>query len=144
MKKLTILLYLTLTCCLLACEREMMTSSSECVYEMVDMYIHVEAFISKSSPKEVILKITGFHHNGCVGESQAYHQVDGRTITVWATKYADVGGCYCTDMVEVIDIAIYIGTLEAGAYKVVSRSGEQLLTFHIDNLENMTINECLP
>ena len=94
----------------------------------------VEAFNSATTP-EVILKITGLHDDGCVShtDSLGYHQLDGNTITVWATIYAGVIGCYCTEGVEVISIVMSIGALEAGEYKVVSRSGELLLTFHTDN-----------
>ena len=120
------------------------SSSPDCVYETVDMLsIDVEAFISKSSPKEVILKVMGHHSNGCVSgiESRAYYQVDDRTITVWATKHV-ANSCICTTAVVPIGIAIRIGQLKAGEYKVVSQSGEQLLTFHTDNLGHMTINDC--
>ena len=180
MKKITILLYIALACGLLACERQRIecidphppepffedptptppslvilypnyvTENAEC-YETVDMPIEgVEAFNSITRP-EVILKITGYHSNGCVNgiESRAYHQIDGNTITVWATKHVAVvsnGGCefFCTDEIVPIGFAIYIGTLEAGEYRVVSQSGEQLLTFHTDNLENMTAYDCYP
>ncbi len=184
MKKITILLYITLACCLLACERQITSLlppcenndcisddprwieiedppigpfhppqvvlypnntllSVECVYETVDMPIGgVEAFNSKTT-SEVILKIRGDHHNGCVSPDLAFYEQDGNTITVWATKHVGVE-CVCTDAVVPIGMAIYIGPLGAGEYKVVSQSGEQLLTFHTDNLENMTFNDCYP
>ena len=172
MKKLTLLLYITLACCLFACEREIIDpppfpffedemptppplmilypntvespSGPECVYESVDMDIErVEAFNSTILP-EVILTITGGHHNGnVIGiDSRAYYQVDGRTITVWATKR--VGQCAGPDIVTPIGMALYIGTLETGEYKVVSQSGEQLLTFHTKDLEDITFYNCYP
>ena len=164
MKNITTLLFIALACCLLGCERQMTSppyeigpfpeeptpaprplvilyprnteSSANCVYETVDMLdIGVEAFISKYSPKEVILKVIGGHGDGCVigMKSRAYYKVDGRTITVWATKHVG-SSCICTTALVPIGMAIRIGELKAGEYKVVSKSGEQLLTFHTKNI----------
>ena len=119
---------------------------TERVYGPVDMRIDgVEAFKAKTTP-EVILKISGAHGDGCISgnESRAYYRVDGRTITVWGTKHIALDDGFCTDQAFRIGIALYIGQLEAGAYKVVSQSGYHLLTFHTDNLRNMTFYDCYP
>ncbi len=170
---ISILLFIAFACCLFGCERQMtpllppepptppplvilypksaVGYFTECVFETVDMYITgVEAFNSKTT-SEVILKISGAHGNGCVSgnHSLAYYRVDDRTITVWATKHVATGevlsgGCACPYIVVDIGIAMYVGELEPGEYKVVSQSGEQLLTFHTDNLGNMTAHDCKP
>lgn len=136
MKKITGILFIALACCLFACSEREREREPECVFETVGMPISsVDAFNSVTTP-EVILKITGRHHNGCVSveESRAYYKVDGNTITVWGTMYAGFEVCYCTLAIKEIVIMIDIGVLEPGEYKVVSQSGEQLLTFHTDNL----------
>lgn len=80
---------------MLACERDI-PKSKACPFETVDMDIeHGEAFISKATPKAVILTVIGSHHDTYVS---------------------------------------LIPDLKRVCIKVVSKSGEQLLTFHTKNL----------
>ncbi len=95
MKKITILLYITLVCCLFACERDI-PESKACPFETKD-YLSEVCLIEKITPT-----------------------------------------------VAKLGKAIYIGELDVCEYKVVSQSGEQLLTFQTEELGHMTINDCYP
>ena len=148
MKNITLLLCIALTCCMLACERDI-PGSKACPFETVDMDIErVEAFISKATPKAVILTVIGSHHDTYVSlVPDVYHHINGRTITVWATKDYLSEVCLIEKIpptVAKLGKAIYIGELDAGQYKVVSQSGEELLTFHTADLVPPRVEDCYP